>query len=47
MLEYMELLAVFEASARRMLPERYADMDTGTVQEQLDHLRMKLGRRAQ
>lgn len=47
MLEYMELLAVFEASARRMLPERYADMDTSAVQEQLDLLRMKLGRRAQ
>ena len=47
MLEYMELLAVFEASARRMLPERYAEMETSAVQEQIDLLRMQLGRRAQ
>ena len=47
MLEYMELLAVFEASARRMLPERYAEMDTTAVQEQIDLLRLQLGRRAQ
>ena len=42
----MELLAVFEASARRMLPDRYAEMDTSSVQEQIDQLRMQLGRRA-
>jgi hypothetical protein len=47
MLEYMELLAVFEASARRMLPAHYAEMDTSKVQEQLELLRMQLGRRAQ
>jgi len=47
MLEYMELLAVFEATARRMLPDRYANMDTSKVQEQIDLLRMQLGRRAQ
>ena len=46
MLEYMELLAVFEATARRMLPDRYAEMDTSSVQEQIDQLRMQLGRRA-
>lgn len=46
MLEYMELLAVFEASARRMLPERYRDIDTTEVQERLDRLRTVLGRRA-
>jgi ATP-dependent 26S proteasome regulatory subunit len=46
MLKYMELLAVFEASARRMLPKRYADMDTQVVQDELDALRMQLGRRA-
>ena len=46
MLEYMELLAVFEASARRMLPERYKDMDTAEIQDRLDALRTVLGRRA-
>ena len=46
MLEYMEMLAVFEASARRMLPARYKDMDTNEVQERLDSLRAVLGRRA-
>jgi len=46
MLEYMEMLAVFECSARRMLPERYRDLDTEAVQARLDELRMQLGRRA-
>lgn len=46
MLQYMELLAVFECSARRMLPERYRDIDTGEVLERLDTLRLQLGRRA-
>ena len=46
MLEYMEMLAVFECSARRMLPDRYQDLDTQSVQERLDQLRMQLGRRA-
>ena len=45
MLEYMEMLAVFEASAKRMLPERYRDLDTATVLERLDALRLQLGRR--
>jgi AAA+ superfamily predicted ATPase len=46
MLEYMELLAVFEASAKRMLPERYKNMDTNEIQDRLDQLRTVLGRRA-
>jgi AAA+ superfamily predicted ATPase len=46
MLEYMELLAVFEASARRMLPDRYRDIDTAEVQQRLDALALTLGRRA-
>lgn len=46
MLEYMELLAVFECSARRMLPERYRDLDTGEVLSRLDRVRAQLGRRA-
>jgi len=46
MLEYMELLAVFEASAKRMLPERYRELDTAVVLERLDALKRQLGRRA-
>lgn len=46
MLDYMEMLAVFECSARRMLPERYANLPTDQVQQRLDHLRALLGRRA-
>lgn len=45
MLEYMELLAVFESSARRMLPERYQGMNTQEVQERLDVVRAQLGAR--
>lgn len=45
MLEYMEMLAVFEASSRRMLPERFRDLDTGAVQARLDELRRMLGSR--
>lgn len=47
MLRFMELLAVFEASARRMLPDRYQDISNDEVQAELDQLRMLLGRRAQ
>ena len=46
MLRFMELLAVFEASARRMLPDRYQDITNDEVQSELDSLRMVLGRRA-
>ncbi|MBN1334492.1 MAG: ATP-binding protein [Deltaproteobacteria bacterium] len=46
MLEYMEMLAVFEASARRMLPERHAVLSTEEVQSRLDALRARLGPRA-
>jgi hypothetical protein len=46
MLEYMEMLAVFECSARRMLPEQYREMETTEVLERLDRLRSQLGRRA-
>lgn len=45
MLEYMELLAVFEASARRMLPDRYRGMSTQEVQARLDVVRAQLGSR--
>jgi ATP-dependent 26S proteasome regulatory subunit len=46
MLQYMEMLAVFECSARRMLPERYKDLDSSEVLSRLDTLRLQLGRRA-
>lgn len=45
MLEYMEMLAVFESSSRRMLPERYRELTTAEVQQRLDQLRAVLGRR--
>ncbi len=45
MLDYMEMLAVFESSSRRMLPPRYASMETHEVQAALDSLRVQLGRR--
>ena len=46
MLEYMEMLAVFESSSRTMLPARFRDLPTDEVQARLDHLRSKLGARA-
>jgi AAA+ superfamily predicted ATPase len=40
MLEYMELLAVFEASNRRMLPPKYAALSVDELQKRLDQLRV-------
>lgn len=45
MLEFMEMLAVFEASSRRMLPERYRSIDNDEVLRRLDLLRAALGHR--
>ena len=45
MLDFMEMLAVFECSARRMLPSRFQLMSTEAVQIRLDELRGQLGRR--
>lgn len=45
MLGYMEMQAVFEASSRGMLPEKYKKMTAEEVQEELDRLKMVLGRR--
>ncbi|HSI58058.1 MAG TPA: AAA family ATPase [Ideonella sp.] len=42
MLEYMEMLAVFEASRRRMLPARLRDLTAQQVQERLQQLRRAL-----
>ena len=39
MLEYMELLAVFETSRRSLLPERFKDIDTADLQKRLRTLR--------
>lgn len=45
MLEFMEMLAVFESTNRRMLPARFSDLDTDSVHARLDALRVQLGRR--
>ncbi|MDG1481195.1 MAG: ATP-binding protein [Myxococcota bacterium] len=45
MLEFMEMLAVFESSSRRMLPARYKEIPTDEVHTRLDQLRAALGRR--
>jgi SpoVK/Ycf46/Vps4 family AAA+-type ATPase len=45
MLEYMELLAVFEASNRRMLPKKYADVPVDELQTRLQLLKAQVGSR--
>jgi transitional endoplasmic reticulum ATPase len=45
MLEFMEMLAVFESSSRRMLPERFRELTADQVQVRLDDLRAALGHR--
>ena len=45
MLDYMELVAVFEASNRRLLPRRWAGLNTETLQERLMALRARVGAR--
>jgi transitional endoplasmic reticulum ATPase len=45
MLEYMELLAVFEASNRRMLPRKYAELSVDELQARLALLRREIGTR--
>ncbi len=45
MLEYMELLAVFEASNRRMLPAKYANIPIEELQARLNLLRAQVGSR--
>jgi transitional endoplasmic reticulum ATPase len=45
MLEYMELLAVFEASNRRMLPKKYADVPLDELQARLQRLKAEVGSR--
>jgi transitional endoplasmic reticulum ATPase len=45
MLEYMELLAVFEASNRKMLPRKYQTMSAEELQARLELLRLECGTR--
>src|SRR5947207_1371525 len=45
LLEYMELLAVFEASSRRLLPPKYANMTPEELDSRLRHLRIIVGGR--
>lgn len=46
MLEFMELLAVFESSSRETLPDRFRGLSTDEVHGRLDRLRAILGPRA-
>ncbi|HYP53465.1 MAG TPA: AAA family ATPase [Pyrinomonadaceae bacterium] len=45
MIEYMELLAVFESSSRRLLPEKYASMSSEELDERMRLLRAIVGNR--
>jgi len=45
MLEYMELVAVFEASNRTMLPKKYQTMSGEELQARLELLRIECGNR--
>lgn len=42
MLEYMELLAVFECSSRKLLPKRYAELNIEDLQERLRILKAQI-----
>ena len=45
MLEYMELVAVFEASNRKYLPKKYAQLSADELQQRLAQLRLRVGNR--
>ena len=45
LLEYMELLAVFESSSRRFLPAKYAGMTAEELDLKLRELRLRIGNR--
>jgi transitional endoplasmic reticulum ATPase len=45
LLEYMELLAVFESSSRRFLPQKYAGMSPEELDLKLRELRLRIGNR--
>ncbi len=42
MMRYMELLAVFECSSRRMLPERYRDMSSSDLNAEVREQQRRL-----
>ena len=45
MLKFMELLAVFESSSRKMLPKRYRDLSAQEINSHLESARAGLGNR--
>ena len=45
MLSYMEMMAVFEASSRSMLPARFQELTSEQIQRRLDSLRIELAGR--
>jgi ATP-dependent 26S proteasome regulatory subunit len=45
LLEYMELLAVFESSSRRLLPVKYANVSPEQLDARLRQLRVLIGNR--
>lgn len=45
LLDYMELLAVFESSSRRFLPVKYADLTPELLDQKLRELRLRIGNR--
>ena len=45
MIEFMELLAVYEASNRSMLPAKYASLTADQLSERLELMRLKMGNR--
>ncbi len=45
LLDYMELLAVFESSSRRFLPLKYADLTPELLDQKLRELRLRIGNR--
>jgi hypothetical protein len=45
MLKFMELLAVFESSNRKYLPEKYHQISQEDLQSQLDALSLVIGNR--
>jgi hypothetical protein len=45
LLEYMELLAVFESSSRRLLPAKYANVSPEQLDARLRQLRVLIGNR--
>ncbi len=42
-IEFMELLAAFEGSSKRLLPEKFRDYSAEELQERISELKMKLG----